>query len=231
MNQMADISGMMTTAQAAMALGVGVHNVGRLVREGELSCMRTAGGAMLIPAAEVRGYAQLRQGRGRPLAPATAMAALWELSGLSADWLDYAQARRLRMRLASVSAEDLAWQVRKRAQAAPFRCDASFLETAAGMVARSGRSRLDEFGLVGGSGFLEGYVCAEGLDAVVNACFMAPDPAGNVVLHVAGWMPEGVGAAMPSAVCAADLAASLDTRERRAGLSALEEMLDDYPRA
>lgn len=60
---------------------------------------------------------------------------------------------------------------------------------------------------------------------------MVPDPAGNVVLHVAEWMPEGVGMAMPSAVCAADLAASLDARERRAGLSALEEMLDGYSRS
>lgn len=231
MNEVTNISGMMTTAQVAAVLGVGVHNISRLVREGELSCIRTAGEAMLIPATEVRGYAQLRQGRGRPLAPATAMAALWELSGFSADWLDYAQTRRLRMRLASVSAEDLVWQARKRARTFAFRCDASFLETVAGMVTLSGRSRLDEFGLVGGSDILEGYVCAVGLDTVVNACFMVPDPAGNVVLHVAEWMPGGVGAAMPAAVCAADLAASLDTRERRAGLSALEEMLDGYSRA
>ena len=231
MNSAIDISGMMTTAQVSKALGVGVHNIGRLVRDGELSCIRTAGDAMLIPAAEVRGYAQLRQGKGRPLAPKTAMATLWELSDIEVDWLDYAQARRLRLRLVSVSAEDLVWQARKRARTATFRCDASFMETAAGMVALSGRSRLDEFGLVGGSDILEGYVCAEGLDAVVDACFMVPDSAGNVVLHVAEWMPEGIGAAMPAAVCAADLVASLDTRERRAGLSALEEMLNDYSRA
>lgn len=231
MDTATNISGMATTAQAAKILGVGVHNIGRLVRDGELSCVRTAGDAMLIPAAEVRGYAQLRQGKGRPLAPATAMAALWELSGIEADWLDYAQARRLRLRLSSVSAEDLVWQARKRARTSAFRCDASFLEAAAGMVALSGRSRLGEFGLVGGCDVLEGYVCAEGLDAVVDAYFMVPDPAGNVMLHVAEWMPEGVGAAMPVAVCAADLAASLDARERRAGLSALEEMLDDHSRA
>ena len=231
MNTITNISGMMTTAQAAKALDVGVHNVGRLVREGEFSCIRTAGDAMLIPAVEVRGYVQLRQGKGRPLSPKTAMAALWELSGIETDWLDYAQARRLRLRLMSVSAENLVWQTRKRARIATFRCDVSFLKTAADMVALSGRSRLREFGLVGNSDILEGYIRADDFDAVVDACFMIPDSVGNVVLHVAEWMPEGVDAAMPAAVCAADLVASLDTRECSAGLLALEEMLDVYSRA
>lgn len=228
MNEQANIPGMMTTAQAAEMLNVGVHNVGRLVREGELSCVRTAGDAMLVPSREVYAYVQLRKGKGRPLAPATAMAAFWELSGLKADWLDYAQKRRLRMRLASVSADDLVWQARKRARALTYRCDASFLSTAASMMSLSGRSCLDEFGLVGDSGVFEGYVSAEELDAVVQSCFMVPDPTGNVVLHVAEYLPAGVGAVMPTAVSAADLAASLDTRERRAGLAALERMLDEY---
>ena len=230
MNTITNISGMMTTAQAAEALDVGVHNVGRLVREGEFSCIRTAGDAMLIPSIEVQKYAQLRQGRGRPLAPTIAMAALWELSGVRADWLDYSQARRLRMRLAAVSAVDLVWQARKRARVLTFRCDSSFLNTAANMVALSCRSCLDEFGLVSDADVLEGYVRADSLDVVINACFMVPDSAGNVVLHVAEWMPENVGAAMPIAVSAADLAASLDTRERSAGLEALEGMLDEYSR-
>lgn len=228
MNVVANISDMMTTAQVAEVLGVGIHNVGRLVREGEFSCLRTAGDAMLIPSTEVRKYAQLRQGKGRPLAPVTAMAALWELSGISADWLDYAQARRLRMRLASVSAEDLAWQARKRARTVTFRCDESFFEIATGMMVLSGRSCLRDFGLVGTPNILEGYIGVEGLDAVVDACFMVPDPVGNVVLHVSECLPEKVGATMPVAVSAADLVASLDVREHRAGLSALEEMLDGY---
>lgn len=219
---------MMTAAQAAEALGVGAHNVGRLVRAGELSSVRTAGGAMLIPAVEVRAYAQLRKGKGRPLAPATAFAALWELSGFEADWLDYAQSRRLRARLLSVTPEDLAWQARRRARVVMYRCDASFLEAAVGMVSRSGRSCLGEFGLVGSSEAVEGYVCADELDAVVDACFMMPDPSGNVELHVAEWLPEGVGAVMPAAVSAVDLAASLDARERAAGLIALEGMLNGY---
>ncbi len=230
MNTITKISGMMTTAQAAEALGVGVHNVGRLVREGEFSCMRTAGGAMLIPAIEVQEYAQLRQGRGRPLASTIAMAALWELSGIRAGWLDYSQARRLRMRLAAVPAVDLVWQARKRARVLTFRCDSSFLNTAANMVVLSGRSCLDEFGLVSDADVLEGYVRADSLDTVIGSCFMVPDSTGNVVLHVAEWMPENVGAAMPIAVSAADLAASLDTRERSAGLEALEGMLDEYSR-
>ena len=230
MNTITKISGMMTTAQAAEALGVGVHNVGRLVREGEFSCMRTAGGAMLIPAIEVQEYAQLRQGRGRPLASTIAMAALWELSGIRAGWLDYSQARRLRMRLAAVPAVDLVWQARKRARVLTFRCDSSFLNTAANMVVLSGRSCLDEFGLVSDADVLEGYVRADSLDTVIGSCFMVPDSTGNVVLHVAEWMPENVGGAMPVAVSAADLAASLDTRERSAGLEALEGMLDEYSR-
>jgi excisionase family DNA binding protein len=230
MNTITNISGMMTTAQAAKALDVGVHNVGRLVREGEFSCIRTAGDAMLIPAIEVQKYAQLRQGRGRPLAPTIAMAALWELSGVHADWLNYAQTRRLKIRLKSVSVQDLVWQVRKRSQTLTFRCDASFLNATASMMKLSGQSCLDEFGLVGSNNVLEGYICVNDLNTIVNACFLAPDQEGNVVLHVSEWMPENVGAAMPVAVSAADLAASLDTRERSAGLEALEGMLDEYSR-
>lgn len=230
MNTVANISDMLTTAQAAKMLGVGVHNVARLVREGEFSSIRTTGNAMLIPAIEVCKYAQLRKGNGRPLLPATAMAALWELSGIHADWLDYAQMRRLKIRLKSVSVQDFVWQVRKRSQTSTFRCDSSFLNVAADMMTLSGRSCLGEFGLVGDADILEGYVRADGLDVVVNTCFMVPDSTGNVALHVAEWMPENIGAVMPAAVCAVDLAASLDTRERSAGLSVLEEMLDEYSR-
>ncbi|MBQ9004367.1 MAG: helix-turn-helix domain-containing protein [Eggerthellaceae bacterium] len=219
----------MTTAEASAASGLSAHRVGCLARAGEIGAVKS-GNTILVDAASLQSYAAANQGRGRPLDARTAYAALWLLSGLEAGWLSYAQSRRLRLRLQAASAESLSWQLRKRAETRRYRASDSFLGGVAGSLHRSGASsaRLAEFGLLQASGTAEGYCLSEDVGRLEASFYLVEDPHGNVVVHAAPWLPDGIGAEMPAAVTAADLVQSMDTREREAGLGMLRRLLDEH---
>ena len=160
----------------------------------------------------------------------TAFGALWALSGLDFGWLTYAQARRLGARLKIASAEWLSWQLRKRAQPRRYRASASFLDSIAESLCLSGSSSsiLGSFGLLQSRGTVEGYTTEDKVDELTSSYFLQEDTQGNVIIHVASWLPDGLGVEMPIAAVAADLAQSLDTRERESGLDMLRRLLDDY---
>ncbi len=225
----ATIPGYMTTSQAAEATGLTAHRIGCLARAGEIDAAKS-GNTLLVDAASLQSYAKANQGRGRPMDARTAYGALWALSGIEAGWLTYAQARRLNARLRSASAEALSWQLRKRAQLQRYRASESFLDDVAESLALSGASSglLGSFGLLQAPGKVEGYIADDQIDNLVASCFLQKDPQGNVTIHAAPWLPEGLGAEMPVAAVAADLAQSLDTRERKAGLDMMRRLLDDY---
>ena len=226
------IPGYMTTAQAAEATGLTAHRIGCLARSGEIEAVKS-GNTLLIDATSLRSYAQANQGRGRPMDAQTAYGALWTLSGFDASWLTYAQARRLDIRLKNASAESLSWQLRKRAQTRRYRASQSFLETAEEYLTLSGASSslLGPFGLLQSEGRIEGYIAEGKADDFVASCFLQEDTGGNAIIHIASWLPGELGDEMPLAVVAADLAQSLDTREREAGLDMLGRLLDDYRNA
>lgn len=223
------IPGYMTTSQAAEATGLTAHRIGCLARAGEIEAAKS-GNTLLVDAASLQAYKNANQGRGRPVDARTAYGALWMLSGLDANWLTYAQARRLVIRLEGASAESLSWQLRKRAQILRFRASASFLDAAKGKLILSGvsSSLLGSFGLLQSGGKVEGYIAEDKVDAIVSSCFLQEDPQGNVAIHAAPWLPGELGAEMPVAAVAADLAQSLDTREREAGIDMLRRLLDGY---
>lgn len=227
----ASIPGYMTAAQAAEATGLSAHRIGCLARAGEIGAAKS-GNTLLVEAASLHAYAAANQGRGRPMTPEAAYGALWTLSGLEADWLPYAQARRLRLRLQAASAESLSWQLRKRAQTRRYRASASFLGAIAGSLVLSGASSslLGEFGLLQAAdgGKVEGYCTAGELDELAGSFYLADDAQGNVVVHAAPWLPDSAAGEMPVAVVAADLAQSLDARERAAGLGMLGRLLDEH---
>jgi len=225
----ATIPGYMTTSQAAEATGLTAHRIGCLVRAGEIEAAKS-GNTLLVDAASLQSYAKANQGRGRPMDARTAYGALWALSGLDADWLTYAQARRLNARLRNVSAESLSWQLRKRAQLRRYRASASFLDAVARSLALSGASSglLGSFGLLQAPGKVEGYIADDQIDNLVASCFLQEDPQGNAIIHAAPWLPEGLDTEMPVAAVAADLSQSLDSREREAGLDMMRRLLDDY---
>jgi excisionase family DNA binding protein len=222
--------GKVTVEQAASGLGVSRHQVTELIHNGSLSAMRTAGGAFLVNAGSLERLKVIRRGNGRPLEQGTAWAALWALSGLDVPWLDYHQTRRLSIRLKKTTAQDLVWDTRKRTSNLWVQISDSFLGEACKHLVLSGMSAAGDHGfdLVGVSSYLEGYIAQEELQGFIKRYHAVEREDANVMLHVTLGAPIDLKAltAMPVAVAAADLAASLDARERKAGIRVLEELLD-----
>ncbi len=212
---------------AAKQLEVTPHQVRELVHNGDLDAWQTSNGQYLVDALSVAKYRQMREGKGRPLDPQTAFAALWVLSGLNAPWLDYHQMRRLRLRLATISAKDLVWQARRRSAARTFRVETSALEAlSAELVFTDGGDKA--FSLVSNANLVDGYATLNQIDELSSRYSLIPDPYGNAIVHVASWLPETTESKVPIALRAADLAESLDAREHSAGIGKLEELLDAY---
>ncbi|NUP73383.1 MAG: hypothetical protein HOQ07_01815 [Sinomonas sp.] len=82
------------------------------------------------------------------------------------------------------------------------------------------------FGLSGGSGFIDGYVPTGAAGQIADAYGLVEDPTGNIVLREADFTdPLRGGTPLPAV--ALDLADSLATRERSAGLRYLQTRLTD----
>lgn len=170
-----------------------------------------------------------RPARGRPWSPTTAWAALWRLSGLEVDWLGRRTTRRLDDRLASIGAEELVHATRRRAAIRHYRASESFLADLDALVIRTGASAMEpsRFGMEPDRGRVDGYCTSEVATRVARDLHLVTDPRGNVTLRVAAG-PSGTlegRDTMPVAVIAADLAESLEARERSAGLRVLEDLL------
>jgi len=218
-----------TTAVAAERLGVSQRQVQRLIEARELPATRTAGDAWVVDALAVNAMARTRPARGRPWSPATAWAALWRLSGLEVDWLDRRTTRRLDDRLASIDAEELVHATRRRAVVQHYRASGSFLADLDALVIRSGARAMERsrFGMDEDVARIDGYCTAQAADRLARDFHLIEDPQGNVTLRVVA-MPTTIiegREAMPVAVVAADLAESLEVRERSAGLRVLEDLL------
>jgi hypothetical protein len=84
------------------------------------------------------------------------------------------------------------------------------------------------FDLVGESSYLEGYIAQRELRGFTKRYHAMEGENANVMLHVTSEAPMNLKSltVMPVAVVATDLAASLDARERKAGLERIEELLD-----
>ena len=222
-----NIPGLVTTAQAAGMSGLTPHRIGCLARAGEVEAVKV-GNTLLVDVASLRAYATANMGRGRPLDARSAHAALWLLSGLGAGWLEYTRLRRLRIRLRQYSAEELSWRVRKRARVKRFRASASFLGEIRGSLILSGASSplAGDFGLLPAVDAVEGYCLEEEAGELEARFSLAEDAHGNVVIHVAPWLPDALDGEMPVGVVAADLAQSPATREREAGFAMIRRLLD-----
>lgn len=222
-----DITTGYSAAQAAELLGVQTHEVTRLFRAGVLKGQKVAGGALLLDAGCVQSYKSNSRGKGRPWDAQTAWAALLLLDGKDVSWLPYHRKRRLLEKLESISAEDLVWLARKRATAEVYSVSQSFADDVRASLAQSGMSASSSagMGLVSSARIIDGY--AREAD-VVEKYYMMPDQGGNCIIRTAEGAPAGLleEAEMPTTVVAADLAMSLDEREKRCGLDYLRGALD-----
>jgi len=219
----------MTTVAAAGRLGVSQRQVQRLIAAGELPASRTAGDAWVVDALALNALARTRPARGRPWSPGTAWAALWQLSGLEADWLDRRSARRLSERLTSLDAEGLLHAARRRAVVHRFRVSDSFIEELRAAVVRSGTSAMTAatFGMGRDTARVDGYCDDGALVGLVRDFHLVEDVRGSATLRAAPLraLPIDDRDEMPVAVVAADLAESHEVRERSAGLRVLESLL------
>lgn len=221
---------MLTVPQAAARLGVGQEQVRRLARSGKLSAYKV-GRTLVLDDDAVDRRALLAIKAGRALAPRTAWAALWLLSENNADWLAPADRSRLRARLRSWNAQQLVAGERARADRYDLRVLPAYRDRVLankGIVA-SGITAADTAGadIVAGSAIDEVY-CSVAVLAKLRRDFGVSERGlPNLVVRVPRLdaVPLANRSQMPTAVVAVDLAESVDTRTRRAGLTLLAAIL------
>lgn len=216
----------LTTSELAERLGVTRRRAVELLSTGEIAGRQLASGAWLADSDAVNRHEVVaKRGRGRTLDRDTAWGVLWELSGLEANWLTERTRARVRRRIRESSAEHLATAVAKRTLA--HRYTAANAERAGAELIATGRAAAGTLGteLISDRRRVSGYVRSGTPAEYAAVHFMIPDINGQDVIYE-NTLPvrfEG-GEVMPSAVVAADLATSTDTRERSAGLRAIDEL-------
>ncbi|MFD4431470.1 hypothetical protein [Nocardia sp. NPDC058497] len=221
----------MTVAEAGAALGVTGRQVQRLVAVGHLTLSRKIGRSILIDTRSVyqRKHEEPRQ--GRPWTQTNAWAAVVMLSHGRLDWITIAQRRRIAYRLATASADDLVRLAKNRAEVQHFRCHPSLLHELEPHVIPTGTSALSvrnaaTFGLTISNDSVDGYVPVESVAEMVEVYALTPDPAGQVTLRTVSEERAFAGGRLPAPAVALDLAESLNSRERAAGIAQLAQLLD-----
>lgn len=218
---MADLA----VSELADRLGVTDRHARDLIVTGEIAGRQLANRAWLADSDSVLRYeTAARRGRGRQLDTASAWGLLWELSGLHADWLTQSTRARVRRRIRESSAAQIARAVAKRTTARRFTA-ANVGRAQAGLIA-TGRAAAETLGtdLIDDRRRVAGYVREGSADDYAMRQFMLADRAGQDVLYENTLPIECHGDVMPKAVVAADLATSIDTRERSAGLAVIERL-------
>lgn len=221
---------MLTVAQAAARLGVGPEQVRRLARAGKLSA-RTIGRTLVFDDDAVEARARLPLKAGRALAPRSAWAALWLLSGDDAGWLPAADRSRLRARLRTWDAERLVAAERLRADRYDLRVLPAYRDRvlATEGIVRSGMSAAAAVGadIVADNTADEMYCTTTTLLTLRRDLGLSERGQANLVVRVPRYdgLPLAGRTHMPAAVVAVDLAESVDVRTRRAGLTLLADAL------
>ena len=215
----------LTATQLAERLGVTTRRARDLLRSERIAGRQLANGTWLVGSDAVARYeVSASRGSGRTLDAATAWGVLWELSGLDVKWLSASTRARVRRRIRDSDADAIAAAVSKRTRAHRF--TAANAERASAGLIRTGRAAVSvlDTNLIQDSRQVAGYVRSGTMGDYAMSHFMIPATAGNDVIFENTLPIDYVGETMPAGVVAADLAMSMDTRERSAGLRALEEM-------
>ena len=212
---------LLVVEEAAERLGVSSRQVRHLAASGELRLLARG----VVDEVSVDRLLAVRSGsHRRAWSEQTAWGAVALLSGTDAAWMGESQRSRLKGRLRALSAAELVGQARGRAEASLYAGHAS---TAARLRAEviDTTEAATRLGLVETSA-IDGYVGAESLIELVMRHGLIRDDAGSYTLR-ATTMDLAVVAELAQGIvlAALDLAESLDVRERRAGLDALDNAL------
>ena len=208
-------------ADAAERLGVSTRQVRHLAASGELRLLARG----VVDEASVDRLLAVRGGsHSRAWAEETAWGAVALLSSIDAAWMGESQRSRLKGRLRAINAEQLVERARDRADVHRY----------AGHVSSARRLRAEvvdlsdaamRLGLSETAG-VDGYVATDRLEDLVVQHALVLDDAGSFTLRATRIDLEVIARLAEGAVLAAlDLAESLDVRERRIGLDALDQAL------
>jgi len=218
------MAGLLTTTHAAARLGVSTRHVRNLVASGELT--QVARG--VLDATSVDRYDAVGPHRTQAWAPTTAWAAVALLSGFAAPWLGTSQTSRLRSRLLQVTPEGLVERARARAVVTTYAAHRAALPRIVQDLVTPSRAGL---GLAAATGTADGYLDVVDVERLVRSYALRADPDGVVTIRATTLDVDLVRVLAGRPVLAAlDLAASLDPRERAAGLGALRAALEGLRR-
>ena len=176
------------------------------------------------------------------------------LSGCEVSWINRQPKYRIETYLQSITPQELVNRSKNRAKTMEYWCRKSRLaELSKHLILSAATGNMHTQFQLTQTDEIEGYVSSNNLVDLINKFHLKKSEDGadssiiNVRLHVIndsevfdfirqnvsshiteGTQESSAKSFMPIAVCAADLAESLDVRERKAGLTKLSELLTEY---
>jgi hypothetical protein len=216
------------TKEAAIALGVSQRQVTDLLQAGKLAGEQLGDGTWLVTPRSIAERRALNAGAGRTWSAASSWALLDELSGKSASGLSESTLARIRRRIRTSSAEEIARKAAARTNAHRYTAD-SLERTTAELIltGKSAAHRIDP-DLTNQTRSVEGYLREGELETFVRRHLLSADENGDVTIYERSGELNVDENYAPDAVIAADLARSTATRERAAGIAALEKMKQQW---
>lgn len=215
---------LLAVSAAAERLGISTRQVQHLVARGELRSLARG----VVDETSVERLLAVRGGSHvRAWSEATAWGAVALLSDGDASWMGESQRSRLKARLRVLNAAELVERTRERADVTRYAAHSSTGDRLlAEFVYATDAGRLG----LAATNAIDGYVADSDLAGVVARHGLIRSNDGRVALRATTMDLDIVrDLAQRGVVLAAlDLAESLDVRERRSGLDALDRVLDKF---
>ena len=245
---------LLTREEAAAKLAVSTQRISTLCSNHLLTTYAFGSRKILISLDSVNRYKQQNSKSGRAYAPSLAFAALFMLSGCEVSWINRQQKYRIETYLQSITPQELVNRSKNRAKTMEYWCRKSRLaELSKHLILSAATGNMHTQFQLTQTDEIEGYVSSNNLGDLINKFHLKKSEDGadssiiNVRLHVIedsevfdfirqnvsshiteGTQESSAKSFMPIAVCAADLAESLDVRERQAGLNILSKLITEY---
>ncbi|EPR76400.1 hypothetical protein ADILRU_1165 [Leifsonia rubra CMS 76R] len=213
-----------TTRQAAAALGVSQRQVTELLRSGKLGGEQLRDGTWLVSRRSISERKAFGVSSGRAWSSASSWALLGELSGRTAEGMSQSTRDRIKRRIRLNSADDIARKVATRSTTHRYWADSSEKTASALILTGASAAERIDHNLTRDTRVVEGYLHGVSLEDFVRQQLLTADNEGDVVIYDNFDQKHREGNHASRSVIAADLARSLNTRERASALSALEEM-------
>ncbi len=245
---------LLTREEAAAKLSVSTQRISALCSNHLLTTYAFGSRKILISLDSVNRYKQQNSKSGRAYAPSSAFAALFMLSGCEVSWINRQQKYRIEVYLRSISSQDLVNRSKNRAKTIEYWCRKSRLaELSDHLILSAATGGMHSQFQLTQTDKIEGYISSIKLEDLINKFHLKNKEDGvsssvaNVKLRVIedskvfDFISQNVSSRinedaqvtsaksfMPIAVCAADLAESLDVRERQSGLNILSKLITEY---